>query len=114
MAQLKVFSAFQSIRMSSKRFCDCPPLSGVCEHLIDYWRKNPPKDRIFERYRNSQKEVDELKTLLNKADNIILDIHAQITTFSKYTASKVYEWKDLRGKDAISALKDFDDNGRDE
>ena len=57
---------------------------------------------------------EELEILLNRADEIILDIHAQITTFSKYTASKVYEWKDLRGKDAILELKAFDDNGRDE
>lgn len=54
------------------------------------------------------------KELLKKADEIILDIHAQITTFSKYTASRVYEWKDLRGKSATSDLKAFDDNGRDE
>ena len=52
--------------------------------------------------------------LLDKADEIILDIHAQITTFSKYTASRVYEWKDLRGKNATPELKEFDDNGRDE
>lgn len=36
---------------------------------------------------------------LNRADEIILDIHSQITTFSKYTASRVYDWKDIRGED---------------
>lgn len=51
---------------------------------------------------------------LTKADEVILDIHAQITTFSKYTASRVYEWKDLRGDRASDDLKEFDDNGRDE
>lgn len=59
-------------------------------------------------------KLDALYEQLAKADEIILDIHAQITTFSKYTASKVYEWKDIRGKDASDILKEFDDNGRDE
>ena len=61
--------------------------------------------------------IDSLRALfknLDKADAIILDIHAQITTYSKYTASKVYEWKDIRGKAGTDALKVFDDNGRDE
>lgn len=51
---------------------------------------------------------------LNRADEIILDIHAEITTFSKYTASRVYDWKDIRGEDGSPNLKEFDDNGRDE
>lgn len=62
----------------------------------------------------SEEEPTKLKELLNKADELILDIHAQITTYSKYTASKVYEWKDLRGKDGSEELREFDDNGRDE
>jgi hypothetical protein len=58
---------------------------------------------------------------LKKADEIILDIHSQITTFSKYTASRVYDWKDIRGEDGTPFRlcigregKEFDDNGRDE
>lgn len=58
--------------------------------------------------------LQEANEKLRKADEIILDIHAEITTYSKYTASKVYEWKDLRGDDGSNALKEFDDNGRDE
>lgn len=52
--------------------------------------------------------------LLDKADEIILDIHHQITTYSKYTASRVYEWKDLRGTMASINIQQFDDSGRDE
>ncbi len=61
-----------------------------------------------------QKRIQQLEMLLEKADDIILDIHAQITLFSKYTASRVYDWKDMRGEDATQELKDFDDDGRDE
>ena len=59
-------------------------------------------------------ELIAARELLKKADEIILDIHAQITTYSKYTASRVYGWKDLRGNDATDDLKEFDDDGRDE
>lgn len=62
----------------------------------------------------SSKLLEKAQKQLALADAIILDIHAQITTFSKYTASKVYEWKDIRGVHGSSELKEFDDNGRDE
>ena len=62
----------------------------------------------------NQKLLLRAQEQLRRADEIILDIHAQITTYSKYTASKVYEWKDLRGEEGIGELKEFDDNGRDE
>lgn len=54
------------------------------------------------------------KELLELADKLILDIHAQITTFSKYTASLVYQWKDARGASGSNDLREFDDNARDE
>lgn len=55
--------------------------------------------------------IEDLYKQLEQADEIILDIHAQITTFSKYTASRVYDWQEIRGEDASADLKEFDDNG---
>lgn len=71
-------------------------------------------DAAREFINGSLKKLKLYESQLDKADELILDIHAQITTYSKYTASKVYEWKDLRGKDGSEELREFDDNGRDE
>lgn len=52
-----------------------------------------------------------LQIELVKADKIILDIHGQVTIYSKYTADVVYKWKKERGENAIDKLIYFDDNG---
>ena len=70
--------------------------------------------QVEEELQDVRKDRDKLLLQLDQADEIVLEIHAQITTFSKYTASKVYEWKDIRGEDGSIYIKQFDDNGRDE
>jgi hypothetical protein len=82
---------------------------------------NYKRDFGFDNFLDACERANQLKdrnialhAALKKADEIILNIHAEITTFSKYTASLVYECKDIRGDDGSDDLKEFDDNGRDE
>lgn len=87
---------------------------GYCMECGKEYCRVTERHNVADCINGLKRERDSLRTMLEKADKIILDIHAQITTFSKYTASRVYEWKDLRSKNASSDLKEFDDNGRDE